>query len=113
MRKPKKQKTPSVSTMGVAWYRESDWSRVKMEFPDAGELHDTYAEWHDSAESIIRHFERNGIAAQPLVIDIDHFIAWCAKHEQPADAEARSAYVAEMLELRCQASEFVVKPASP
>jgi hypothetical protein len=98
--------------IGLAWYRESDWARVKTEFPDAGDLHDTYAEWHESAESVIRHLKRNGVAAQPVVIDIDHFIAWCAAHDHRPDAEARSAYVAEMFELRRQAAEVAVKSSS-
>jgi hypothetical protein len=110
--KPKTRKNPSVGVLGIAWYRESDWPRVKAEFPDADELHDTYAEWHDSAESVIRQLKRSGVAAQPLVIDIDHFIAWCATHDHRPDAEARSAYVAEMLQLRSQASELRVKSSS-
>jgi hypothetical protein len=84
--------------LGIAWYRESDWLRVKTEFPDADELHDTYAQWQESAESVIAHLRRSGVAAERVVIDMDHFIAWCAAHEQPPDAEARAAYVAEMIE---------------
>jgi hypothetical protein len=31
--------------VGVAWYREADWPRIKELFPDADKLHDSYAEW--------------------------------------------------------------------
>lgn len=104
LKRPKTRKDGGKVALGIAWYRESDWPRVKAEFPDADELHDTYAEWHESAESLIRHLNRNGIAAEAFAIDIDHFIGWCATHDQLPDAEARSAYVAEMLKLRRQAS---------
>jgi hypothetical protein len=39
--------------MGVAWYRKTDWPRIKAMFPDADELHDSYAEWLKSAEDSV------------------------------------------------------------
>jgi len=41
-RQPKRAKSGMM--LGVAWYREADWPRIKELFPDADELHDTHAE---------------------------------------------------------------------
>jgi hypothetical protein len=40
--------------VGIAWYREQDRPRVKRQFPDANELHDSYAEWLASAQAAMR-----------------------------------------------------------
>ena len=85
---------------------------MKTLFPDANELHDTYAEWLQTAESVVRHLEQGGIAVQPFVIDIDHLLGWCSGHSRSPDAEARSAYVVEMLRLQGQASKFRIEPSS-
>ena len=108
----KRRKDTPVVVTGIAWYRESDWPRVKTLFPDADELHDTYAEWLRSAESVVRHLGRGGVAARPFVIDIDHFIGWCSAQGRSLDAEARSAYVVEMLRLQPQAPELRIEPSS-
>ena len=48
---------------GVVWYRQADWLRLRMLFPDANKLPDTYAEWLASAESLMAQLKRDGIAA--------------------------------------------------
>ena len=70
MKMPKLPKKPRPGmVVGVAWYREADWPRVKELFPDADELHDSYAEWLQSAEDAIKQIKRTGVAAEPFVIE--------------------------------------------
>jgi len=99
VRKPRAPKQAFETALGIAWYRESDWPRVKSLFPDADDLHDTHAEWLQSAESLVRHLGQSGVVVKRYAIDLDRFIVWCSEREMAPDAEARSAYVAEMLEL--------------
>jgi hypothetical protein len=42
--KTKRPQPKKTGVVGVAWYREADWARIKELFPDADKLHDTYAE---------------------------------------------------------------------
>ena len=101
MKMPKlPRKTRPGLVVGVAWYREADWPRVKALFPDADELHDSYAEWLKSAEDAIEQIKRTGVAAEPFVVDIGDLLGWCLVHGRKRDAEARSEYVAEKLRLK-------------
>jgi hypothetical protein len=101
MKMPKlPKKTRPGMVVGVAWYREADWPRVKELFPDADELHDSYAEWLQSAEDAIKQIKRTGVAAEPFVVDIGDFLGWCLVHGRKRDAEARSEYVAQKLRLK-------------
>ena len=51
--------------LGVAWYREADWPRIKELFPDDDELHDTHAEWVKSAEASVKRLTRPGVTVEP------------------------------------------------
>jgi hypothetical protein len=83
--------------LGVAWYREADWPRIKELFPDADELHDTYAEWLKSAEESVKRLSRSGMTVEPFTIDIDDFLGWCLVHGRSRDAQARTEYIVEKL----------------
>jgi len=83
--------------VGVAWYREADWPRIKALFPDADKLHDSYAEWLQFAEDSVRRLRRSVVTVEPFTIDIDDFLGWCLAHDCPRDAKARTEYVVEKL----------------
>ena len=83
--------------LGVAWYREADWLRIKELFPDADELHDTHAEWVKYAEASVKRLTRAGVTVEPYTIDLDDFLGWCTVHGCEFDAKGRTAYVVEKL----------------
>jgi len=92
--------------VGITWWREPDWPRVKELFPDADELHSTYAEWLKSAENAVKELKRRGVAAEPFFVDIDDFLAWCLVRGRQRDAQARSEYVTEKLRLKHQSQSL-------
>ena len=42
MKRPQPKMSGAGMAVGVAWYREADWPRIKELFPDADQLHDSY-----------------------------------------------------------------------
>jgi hypothetical protein len=90
------QTEPSM-VLAIAWYREQDWPRLKRQFPDADELHDSYAEWLASAQAAMRTIRRSGTRAEPFIVDLDDLFGWCAIRGRDPDANSRSEYVAEKL----------------
>jgi hypothetical protein len=95
VKRPQPKKSSGV--VGVAWYREADWPRIKELFPDADKLHDSYAEWLKFAEDSVRRLKRSGVTVEPFIIDIDDFLSWCLVHGRPRDAKGRTEYVVEKL----------------
>jgi len=98
--KKQQQKKGGAGVVGVAWYREADWPRIKELFPDADKLHDSYAEWLKFAEGSVRRLRRSRVTVEPYTIDLDDFLGWCLVHGRPRDANARTAYVVEKLGLK-------------
>ena len=97
MKRPQPKKSGAGMAVGVAWYREADWPRIKELFPDADKLHDSYAEWLKFAEESVKRLASTGMIIEPFVIDIDDFLGWCLIHGRPRDAKARTEYVTEKL----------------
>jgi hypothetical protein len=100
MKAKKHQPKRTGGVVGVARYREADWPRIKELFPDADQLHDTYAEWLKFAEESVKRMSRSGLTVEPYTIDLDDFLGWCLVHGCPRDAKARTAYVVEKLGLK-------------
>ena len=92
MKKQQQKKAKPAMVLGVAWYREADWARIKALFPDADELHGTHAEWLKSAKESVERLNRPDVIVEPFIIDIDDFLGWCTFHSLPRDAKARSEY---------------------
>lgn len=93
-------KTPAKKTMviGAAWYREDQWERLKAACVDRETIEDTYAEWLRIATARTAELRGQGLRIEPVDVDVERLVAWCAVHGRPVDAKARSAYAAELLQ---------------
>jgi hypothetical protein len=69
-------KNPADSRMvtGVAWYRPEQWARLREISEDVENLEDTYEEWRQKAEQVLR----DSIPAEVTVekVDIDGKKLW-------------------------------------
>ena len=84
--------------LGIAWYREADWPRIKALFPNAGDLPDTYAEWLKTAEATVKRLNaRPDVTLEPVIIDLDDFLRWCMVHGHQPNSKARTQYVVEKI----------------
>ena len=84
--------------LGIAWYREADWPRIKALFPNAGDLPDPYAEWPRTAEATVKRLNaRPDVTLEPVIIDLDDFLRWCMVHGHQPNSKARTQYVVEKI----------------
>lgn len=93
-RKQRREVPPNVIT-GVAWYRREEWDAWREACPD---FEETYAEWESNAQDYIRTMNRQGMSVRKVVIGSEAFLAWCQQHGRSPDSDARSTYVAEVLQ---------------
>src|SRR5882672_5247645 len=100
-----KQRNQKVETvLGVAWYSEQDWTRLRLVCSDPHEMDDSYAEWRAAAEKAIDDLAKLGSPAEKVDIDIDEFLRWCRLHGRKTDKAARAEFVAYSLRARRSAS---------
>jgi hypothetical protein len=87
----------SVTTVGVTWYTEEQWTKAKRNAVDPDRFESTYADWVAMAEKARKDMLAAGIKTQKVLINADKLHAWCIAHGKRNDAPARSQYVSEAL----------------
>ncbi len=86
---------PQLVTI-LAWYTEEQWKLLKLRAADAHLLDETYDEWLEEMNRLLRRLKQEGNATVKCFVDIAEVELWCQKKNLPLDAKARSRYVAEL-----------------
>jgi hypothetical protein len=92
-------KAPNESKLvtGIAWYRPEQWERLREVSEDVENLADTYEEWLQTAERMIRDGIPADVSVERVDLDVEEVLAWCHERGLAMNAEARSRYVSERL----------------
>ena len=86
--------------VGVAWYAEDEWARLREVAADPEVLEATYAEWLQGAETALRDLAGSGVAAERVPVKLRDLQEWCGQHGRPVDGRARSEFAADLLRRR-------------
>ncbi|MBI3124349.1 MAG: hypothetical protein HYZ10_08085 [Ignavibacteriales bacterium] len=86
--------------IGVVWYTEEEWSKIKSISSDSEIFEDSYKEWEEMALETLVDMKVTGIIGTKVFIKSDEFIVWCKIHSLPLDASSRSRYVSEIMSKR-------------
>jgi hypothetical protein len=93
-------KPSSGMRVGVAWYRDSEWEKLRQLAADPEVLEETYAEWTKVYEDAIRQLRASGLVPERVEIDVEELRAWCTAQKCPLDGTARAAFATESLRRR-------------
>lgn len=88
-----------VGGVSIPWYREEDFDALRNLFTDGENLHDTYAEWLEAAESVEAEMQSQGVHTVRSIVEPGAFRDWCAGQQRQPDARARQIYASEMAHL--------------
>ena len=84
--------------VGVAWYSEAEWERLRELAADPEILEETYAEWRSVYESGVRKLAASGLAPEPVGARRPRSCKPGAlSGNAPIDASARAEFVSEIL----------------
>lgn len=81
-------KEPSIQAM--VWYNEEDWERLLGMFTDSHLLPQSYADWLERAEEMVKQVEAAGDIVMKVFIDPETFPLWCKKKGREMDMNART-----------------------
>ena len=82
--------------IGVAWYTEQEWAKVRSAAVDSERFESTYSEWVAMAEEALAEMLARGVVAEKCCIQSDTLLAWCLAHGRLNDAASRAAFVSEV-----------------
>lgn len=92
-----------IHAIGVAWYREEDYEKLKSIFTDSHLLPGRYDQWLDQAENLVKHEVAQGRIVEKVYIDPATFPDWCKSRQMNINSEARIQF----------ANEFVARKYRP
>lgn len=87
---------PSISTIGMAWYRAEDYDAIRRVMADGYNFPMDFAQWLKKAEARERRFRRDGYAVARVFIDPDLFREWCRPRGLKRDHLARIMFASRL-----------------
>jgi len=92
LRRTNSSRGPNV---GVSWYTEEEWAKVKAAAVDPERFEATYSEWLQVAEDALLKLRAMGIDAHKSYIQASELLAWCLAHGKRNDGAARAQFVSK------------------
>ncbi len=86
--------------VGVAWYAEAEWQRLRQVAADPEVLEATYADWLKVVEKSLRELAASGVVAERVDVTVAELQQWCEQEGCRLDASARSGFAAELMRRR-------------
>lgn len=91
-------KSPPVKpVVGVVWYTQEEWARVKAAAVDPERFEDSFQEWTQVANAALKNLLAVGIVGTPFMVQADELLAWCLARGKPNNAAARAEFVTASL----------------
>jgi hypothetical protein len=81
-----------MRAIGICWYEEADYERLKAIFVDGAQLPRTFQEWQQKAEQLRQSRIAQGEVVVKAYIDPDSFPSWCAARGLDVNASSRMHY---------------------
>ena len=91
------------TVVGVTWYTEENWSKVKAAATDPERFEETYAEWDAMAIEAVADLKKAGVNTVKFFVIPNELFPWCLLHSKPNNAASRAEFVAEKLRSQSEA----------
>jgi hypothetical protein len=96
------KKAAGKSLVGVTWYSQENWAKVKSSATDADRFEESYQAWQIMAMTALSDIQKTGINAVPYNIIADELENWCLTHNKANNAAHRAEFVAEKLQAQSE-----------
>ena len=83
--------------VGVAWFDEVEWEKLRQVTADAEDLGASYQDWCAQAEETIARVASEGHQIEKVPIQVEQLLGWCVAEGRPLDQAARAEYAVERL----------------
>jgi hypothetical protein len=88
------------TVVAFCWYQPEEWEKLKQTAADAEKLDDTYQDWKQNANDMIRFVRAAGRQVQKINITVEALNAWCQARGRENNSAARSHYATAMAKQR-------------
>lgn len=83
--------------IGIAYFTEEEWQKLRTVVKDPSTLDETYAAWKAGIDRLKSSLLEQGLRYELIDIRIDDLLAWCRRKKCEPDSAARSEYASQKL----------------
>lgn len=91
------KKQTNQPVVGVTWYTEENWAKVKASAIDPERFEASFSEWITMANQALADIRNKGIKAVPFNVVAEDLQTWCLAHNKPNSAASRAEFVSKQL----------------
>lgn len=63
------------SNIGIVWYTEKEWKKMKEISSDSKRLEDSFKEWEEIAQKTLSDMKVNGIVGEKVFVKAENFLS--------------------------------------
>lgn len=82
-------KSNQVQVIGMSWYKEHEYLRIRDIFDDGYKLPSTYSKWLQQAQNNFNNLTAQGNTVIKIYINPDTFPNWCIQRGLSIDSSSR------------------------
>ncbi|HCB12137.1 MAG TPA: hypothetical protein DEP36_01000 [Gammaproteobacteria bacterium] len=86
-----------IRAVGMVWYRQEDYFKIKNIMVDSRKLPNTYVKWLKQANQGFQQLTAQGHLVEKVYLDPNTFPAWCSERGLDVDANARMTFANEFV----------------
>jgi hypothetical protein len=86
--------------VGLVWYSEDEWEKMKQISVDSERLENSFDEWEKMAQNKLAEMRAVGLVGKKVYIRTDDFFIWCKINSLPLNSTSRSKYVSGIMSKR-------------
>ena len=91
-------KNEHLAVVGIPWYSERSWKKMKEISDDQDNFHDSYQIWLAHADKSVVLLTNRGKPFERLNIDPTSYSWWCKNQSIQRDKKSRRMYIQYLLE---------------
>ncbi|KAA3663968.1 MAG: hypothetical protein DWQ04_08120 [Chloroflexi bacterium] len=89
---------PAEILIGMGWYSQKEWHKLKAVATDSNALDDTYEDFLKNFAKARNLMKKQGKKTKKVRIIVSDLVNWCAEQKLPVDKKSRSAFVTHKLQ---------------
>jgi len=83
--------------IGIGWYSQQEWHKLKAIAEDSDALDDTYEDFLKNFAKAQNHMKKQKMKTKKVKIIVSDLVNWCAENELPINGKSRSEFVSQKL----------------
>lgn len=91
-------KEPAEILIGIGWYSQKEWHKLKAVATDGDALDETYEDFLKNFARARNQMKKQGTKTRKVRVIVSDLVNWCTEQKLPINKQARAEYVSQKMQ---------------